>query len=147
MTRRRPIVLSVVDRFRPRTDRRLLTAVVEATLEHCERRDLEVSLLLTDDAGIAELHGEFLDDPTPTDVMSFLTDDVADLVVNVQRARQEARARRVSIRSEVALYVAHGLLHLCGHDDHAPRARRRMREAERAILTRLGLSPALVDEG
>lgn len=143
--RRRPIRLEVSDRFRPRSDRAFLARVVAATLDHADRRDLEVSLLLTDDAGIAELHGRFLGDPTETDVMSFETDGTADVVVNVARARREAARRRVTIRSELALYVVHGLLHVCGHDDHDEDDRRAMRDAERDVLQRIGLRHAPVD--
>src|SRR5690606_23931887 len=107
-TKRRPrIELEIADRFRPRTPRELLERVVTATLDHAGRRDLAVSLLLTDDAGIAALHGRFLGDPRETDVMSFDTDGTADVVVNVARARREAQRRGTTIRSEIALYVVH----------------------------------------
>ena len=75
--------LAIDDRFRPRSDKRFLARVVEAALEHGGRRDLEVSLLLTDDRGIAALHGEFLGDPTPTDVMSFPAEGGADLILDM----------------------------------------------------------------
>ena len=39
--RERPLRLDVIDRFRPRTDRAMLTRVVAATLDHQDRRDLE----------------------------------------------------------------------------------------------------------
>ncbi|MFO1051161.1 MAG: rRNA maturation RNase YbeY [Planctomycetota bacterium] len=145
MSRRSVLRLTILDRFRPRTDRELLRRAVRAALALGRREDLEVALLLTDDSGIAELHGRHLGDATPTDVMSFLTDDTADLVVNVQRARREARRRGTTIRGEVALYVIHGLLHLCGFDDHAPRARARMRAAEQEVLAQIGLRVAPVD--
>ena len=145
MSRARRVRLAIDDRFRPRSDKRVLARVVAAALEHGGRPDLEVSLLLTDERGIAVLHGEFLGDPTPTDVMSFPAEGGADLVVTVQRAREEAQRRGTTIRSELALYVVHGLLHVCGHDDHAARARARMRVAEREVLARLGLRAAPVD--
>ncbi|HEB54484.1 MAG TPA: hypothetical protein ENI87_14630, partial [bacterium] len=77
-------VLEVVDRFRPRTERSFVERVVAAVREHVGRPDLEVSLLLTDDDEIAALHGEYLDDPTPTDVMSFALDGGAEIVVSVE---------------------------------------------------------------
>jgi probable rRNA maturation factor len=58
--------------------------------------------------------------------------------VSVERARVEARRRDLSPERELALYVVHGCLHLCGFDDRAPRPRARMRAAERAVLARLG---------
>jgi probable rRNA maturation factor len=137
--------LQILDRGRPRTPRRLLRAAVRATLEFAGRPELPVSLLLTDDAGIAELHGRFLGDPSPTDVMSFGLDDGAEVVVSVATASRVARAHGHAVAAEVVLYVVHGLLHVLGHDDDAPRARARMRAAERAILRQLGLEVAPVD--
>lgn len=139
--------LSVVDRYRPRTSRAFLESVVAAALHDVGRRRFEVSLLLTDDAEIAELHGRFLGDPTPTDVMSFARDDDdgVDVVVNVECARRVARARGHTIRAETALYVVHGILHACGHDDATPSERARMRAAEARILGALRLRYAVVD--
>ncbi|MEO0480205.1 MAG: rRNA maturation RNase YbeY [Planctomycetota bacterium] len=108
---------------------------------------LEISLLITGDDGIAELHGQFLDDPTETDVMSFETDETSfDLVVNRQRAVRESQARGVDADTELLLYVAHGLLHCVGYDDHDEKDRREMRAAERRVMTELGRTIAPVDE-
>lgn len=137
--------LAVTDRFRPRTRRAFVERVVAAALDHAGRLDLEVSLLLTDDAEIARLHGEFLGDPTPTDVITFPLDDAVEIVVSVECARRCARELGHTIRAELALYIVHGLLHVCGHDDVRAADRCRMRAAERAILAALGMSVHAVD--
>ena len=139
--------LEVVDRGRPRTPRPFLLRVVRAALAHGGRPDLPVSLLLTDDAGIGALHAQWFGDPTPTDVISFLVDGQAELAVSVTTARRVARERGHAVRAEVALYVVHGLLHVLGHDDTTPRARARMRSAEREVLAALRLAVAPVDGG
>ncbi|MBL8725109.1 MAG: rRNA maturation RNase YbeY [Planctomycetes bacterium] len=141
--RRTPV--QIVDRGRPRSDAAFLRRVARAALRHGGRPELPVSLLLTDDAEIARLHAEFLGDATPTDVISFDLGDSAELVVSVETARRVARERGHRARDEVALYVVHGLLHVCGHDDHGVRARKRMRSAEQAVLAALGLAVAPVD--
>ena len=43
------------------------------------------------------------------------------------------------MQAELALYVIHGLLHLCGFDDTTAKAARAMRERERHYLRLLGL--------
>lgn len=141
--RRAPV--AIVDRGRPRSDAAFLRRVARAALAHGGKPALPVSMLLTDDAEIARLHAQFLGDPTPTDVISFGFDDGAELVVSVETARRVAREQGHRWRDEVALYVVHGLLHVCGHDDHAARARARMRRAERAVLATLGIRVAPVD--
>jgi probable rRNA maturation factor len=146
MARRRAPRLQVTDRGRPRTPRALLARVVTAALRHCRKPSLPVSLFLCDDRAIARLHGEYLGDPTPTDVITFDLDGTAEIAVSVQTAARAARARGRTVRSEVALYVVHGVLHACGHDDRTRAERTRMRAAERAVLEALGMPFAPVDE-
>lgn len=143
MTRRAAV--AIVDRFRPRTDRAFVRRVVAATLAHVGRGDLAVTVLLTDDAEIAALHGRYLGDATPTDVMSFALDEGVELVVSVETARRVARRDRHTANAELALYIVHGILHAVGFDDVAARDRRRMRIAEQAVLARLRLRVRAVD--
>ena len=139
--------LTIVDRFQPPSDRAFLTRVVAATLAFGGRHDLEVALRLTDDAEITELHAAFLGDPTPTDVITFPRDDnrAVDLVVSVECAQRVARETGHRLQDELALYVVHGLLHVCGYDDLEPMARRAMRVAEQDVLSTLGIDVAPVD--
>lgn len=140
------LLLEVCDRFRPRTERAHLRRVVAAALHHVRRPRLRVSLLLTDDAELARLHGEYLDDPTPTDVMAFELDDGVEIAVSVECARREAKRRGHAIRAELALYIVHGILHACGYDDIDDEQRTRMRDAERRVLHSIGCRVAPVDE-
>lgn len=138
-------MLEVTDRFEPRTERVLIERVVAAVRDYVDRPELEVSLLLTDDEEMAELHGQFLDDPTPTDVMSFEMDDGAEIVVSVETAQRVAVAAGHDVAAEVALYIVHGILHTVGFDDIDDEDRRRMRDAERSIMKRLNLRVREVD--
>ncbi|MGK0155095.1 MAG: putative rRNA maturation factor [Neolewinella sp.] len=138
-------MLEITDRFRPRTERALVERVVAAVRDYVERPDLEVSLLLTDDKEIGELHEQFLDDPSPTDVMSFEMDDGAELVVSVETAQRVANEAGHEVAAEVALYIVHGMLHTVGFDDIEDDDRLRMRDAERAIMLRLQLVVRAVD--
>lgn len=117
--------------------------VARAALRHGKRPGLSLSVVFVDDPTLARLHAEHLDDPSPTDVMAFdLGEDggaAGELYVSVDRARAEARRRDLSPDRELALYVVHGCLHLCGFDDHGERPRRRMRRAERTVLEELQL--------
>ncbi len=143
--RRDRLQLELLDRGRPRTPAAFVREVVRATLAFAERPDLPVSLLLTDDAEIAALHEAHLGDPTPTDVMSFELDGGAEIVVSVETARRIAREKGHAARAEIALYIVHGLLHTVGYDDVRAAQRRRMRNAERAVLAQLDLHVHAVD--
>lgn len=60
------------------------------------------------------------------------------LLVCKSMARRRARSRRGDWRAELLLYVVHGCLHLCGHDDHDPDDAARMHQEEDRLLTSLG---------
>lgn len=60
----------------------------------------------------------------------------AEILVNVERARQEGAKRAGGEAKELALYIAHGIDHLTGADDATPEERRRMRRRELGWLAR-----------
>ena len=97
----------------------------------------EVSVVLTDDAGIALLNRTFLDHARVTDVITFTLAPMpggsagtcGEIHLNVQRALEEG-ARRGGAADELALYLAHGCDHLTGANDRTLREQRRMRRRE-----------------
>jgi len=107
----------------------------------------DLSLSLVDDREMARLHGRFSGDPAPTDVLAFALEGpgapageapAAEVVVSVETAVREARARGLRPRTEVLLYAVHGILHLRGEDDHDPVRARRMDRRTLALLRALG---------
>jgi probable rRNA maturation factor len=113
-----------------------------AAARHGGRDELELSIVFVGDGELARMHAEWLDDPTPTDVITFdLGDDAGgpagELYVSTERARAVARRRGTDVVGEHLLYVVHGVLHLCGYDDGDSRGRARMRRAERAVMREL----------
>ncbi|MCB9908684.1 MAG: rRNA maturation RNase YbeY [Planctomycetes bacterium] len=120
--------------------------IVQAALDHGDRPEAELSVVFVDDPTLARMHAEFLGDPSPTDVISFDLGDegpgpVGELYVSVDCARRVAAERGVPVERELALYLVHGTLHLCGWDDHDPEDRAEMRQAEALVLGRLGFGP------
>lgn len=101
----------------------------------------ELSLALLSEEALADLHGRFLDDPSPTDVITFPgdpDDDFAgEICLSAERAHDEATCRREPFARELTLYVIHGWLHLCGLDDRTEPDRDVMRAAEARLLSDL----------
>ena len=126
-----------------------------------------LEIAIVGDTEMRRQHEMWMGLDTPTDVLSFdLRDDVdavpqstsretqrterktrrtdpvrsvdGQLIVCKSVARRRARARGSDWRAELLLYVVHGYLHLCGHDDHDPDAAAMMHEQEDRILTALG---------
>lgn len=94
----------------------------------------EVEVSLVDDATIAGVHGEFMDDPTPTDVITF---HHGEILVSLDTARREGPAHGNSATEETLLYIIHGLLHLNGHNDLRDPDRTAMHCEQEAVLDRV----------
>jgi probable rRNA maturation factor len=62
-----------------------------------------------------------------------------ELFVCIDEAIAQARTFRTTWQSELIRYVIHGILHLCGHDDLKPAARRLMKREENRLLKRLAV--------
>src|SRR5260370_12005113 len=107
--------------------------------------DAEISLAFVDNATIHQLNQRYLQHDEPTDVLSFPLSEpnakrlAGELVIGAEVARAQAESRGHDIQAELALYVIHGLLHLCGYDDKSETEARKMREQERRYLRELGL--------
>jgi len=105
-----------------------------------------VGIGVVDDAEMRQLNKQFLDRSENTDCLSFeLSDEtgpdesrVFDLVVNGELAIREAVRRGHDGQAELALYVAHGLLHQVGFDDATSEQADRMHRMEDEILRDLG---------
>lgn len=76
-----------------------------------------VEISIVDDATIAEVHGEFLDDPTPTDAITF---PYGEVLVSCDTAASYAAAHGLSREEELFRYMVHGLTHLHGYLDYEP---------------------------
>jgi probable rRNA maturation factor len=126
-------------------DRPRLKEVARTVLQGEGVTAAAVSLAFVDDATIHRLNEQFLGHDEPTDVITFPLSGVGaktlegEVVVGAEVARTRAADLRHDEQHELALYVIHGILHLCGHDDTTAPAVRRMRARERHYLKVLGL--------
>lgn len=124
-------------------DRRHMRQTIAAILGDADIEHAQIGVAVVDDAAIARLHAEFLNDPEPTDVLSFLLEHCdgrleGEIVVSADTARAAAPRFKASAEDELVRYVIHGMLHLVGYDDATPRHRAIMRKQERKYLTQAG---------
>ena len=91
----------------------------------------EVEITLLGESAISKVHAQFLDDPTPTDVITF---EHGEILIGVPIAAANASKFRHSTDHEVALCAIHGLLHLLGYDDLTTRDRVIMHARQEEIL-------------
>jgi probable rRNA maturation factor len=126
---------------------RIRRAAVEAVHSqgYCHGR-LEIAIV--DAAEMRRQHKQWMGRATLTDVLSFDLRDRPEggfvdgqLIICEAVARREAGRQDTDWRGELLLYVVHGCLHLCGHDDHQSADAARMNAQEDKLLSLLGWGP------
>jgi probable rRNA maturation factor len=106
----------------------------------------DLSVAFVGDERMRALHNRYLGIDSPTDVLTFELDYDSrgkvlsgEVIVCVPEARRQAKLRGTRAQDEVLLYALHGMLHLCGYDDHTTAGFKRMHAMEDRILTQIGV--------
>jgi len=132
------------------TIRRLVTYALDVMYVHT---DAELAIVLVDETAMEQLHVQWMDEPGPTDVLSFPMDELrpgnedsptppgllGDIVLCPQVAQVQAEAAGHSSLDELLLLTAHGLLHLLGFDHAEPSDEKEMFGVQRDILVGFSL--------
>jgi probable rRNA maturation factor len=106
-----------------------LAAAKKRDSDLAELEEIEVSFVSDED--IARVHAEFLNDATPTDIITF---PHGEILISLDTAARQAADHGETYEREAALYLIHGLLHLAGWDDHEPTERDEMHRLQARIL-------------
>ncbi len=130
----------------PRLSTPLVRRLGNAMLAKLGRADAELSVVLTSDEQIQELNREHRAKDKPTDVLSFYFDAafgdtpfaaprlLGDVVISLETAARQADSRKRSLAAEVRWLLAHGVLHLLGHDHAEPEEKRVMVALTRQLV-------------
>jgi probable rRNA maturation factor len=111
--------------------------------------EADVAILLVDEGAMEALHVQWMDEPGPTDVLSFPMDELrpgtddmptpagllGDIVLCPQVAETQAVAAKHSTMDELVMLTTHGLLHLLGFDHAEPDEEREMFGLQRELIT------------
>ncbi|KFE66994.1 rRNA maturation RNase YbeY [Hyalangium minutum] len=119
---------------------------------YMDRLDLhgcELSLSLVGDRAIRRLNRTWRKKDKATDVLSFPAGDLpkgtpgprqlGDVVISLDTAKRQAKEYSRTLEQEVSRYLAHGLLHLLGHDHERPQDARKMATLEEKLLGQGGM--------
>jgi len=110
--------------------------------------DADLAIVLVDEAAMEQLHVQWMDEPGPTDVLSFPMDELrpgsddaltpagllGDIVLCPQVAIAQAETAGHSTLDELLLLTTHGMLHLLGFDHATPEEEKEMFGIQRDIL-------------
>ncbi len=110
----------------------IVSTYPQSDLAHLD--ELEISLV--DDETLANVHADFLDDPSQTDVITF---PHVEILISVEMAAQRAGQFGKDQLGETVLYLVHGLLHLAGFDDRSDEDFQKMATEQERIWTKLGV--------
>lgn len=119
--------------------KRLLKEAVKnlANLEGKVLKDL--SLVFTDDEYLLEVNKQFLNHDYFTDVITFdyssFPDVSGDVMISLERVRDNALVLDQSFELELHRVVFHGVLHLCGYNDKSKEEAALMRSKEDFYLS------------
>lgn len=124
--------------------------LVDLILEDQDAAGSDLTVVFTRDAVVRKLNAAYRDTDEATDVLSFAMCDgelpavegdpdelervLGDVVISVDRAIAQAKRYRRTPEREVLTLVAHGVLHLLGHDHENSRERTKMRNLENRYL-------------
>ena len=135
------IILTIIDSQNSiNFDLEYVKSKVDVACQLCVRESKEsaplkeldsVEISIIDDKQIAKVHGEFMDDPSPTDVITF---DYGEILVSAETALSNAEEMQVSLENEVLLYIIHGMLHLGGYLDGSRAEFKEMKSLQEMIL-------------
>ncbi len=133
----------------------------DATLVHLglDPAAWEISVLGCDDARIATLNGDFRDKPTPTNVLSWPSDErsaevpgavpdlpvvghdpeLGDIAIAYDTCAHEAEAGQKPLSDHATHLIVHAVLHLLGYDHIRDEDATLMQAIEVEVLGKLGL--------
>lgn len=121
-----------------------------------EPQNVEISVLLCDDARISELNADFRGKPMPTNVLSWPTYDLTpsasgetpppppdgmlgDIAMARETVEKEASAQHIPAEHHFAHLFVHGILHLLGYDHQTDADADLMEGLERQALAVMGI--------
>jgi pyridoxine 5-phosphate synthase len=143
-----PVLLTSQTATPPSISLHQLRQRTERLMRLCGCAESELSVLLVDDPGMAQLNEQYRNKKGPTNVLAFaiqegegvlpVADLLGDVIISLDTAAREAMADGVTLHQRVTILLIHGLLHLLGFDHERSRAEERtMAEREKQLLGQL----------
>lgn len=125
---------------------RKLKTLATKILQILDRGESELSIALIGNAEMRRLNARFRNKDYATDVLSFPIEDTwpgtahlaGDVIISVDKAREQAGERQRSLDEEMTTLLIHGVLHLLGYDhERSAKDARIMKRLENKIFRAL----------
>ncbi|MFM1845224.1 MAG: rRNA maturation RNase YbeY [Actinomycetota bacterium] len=130
-------------------DLKTVRSVAEYVIEQLKLHPMvDLGIIFVNEKPMSDLHVQWMDEPGPTDVLSFPMDELrpgaedgpmpegvlGDVVICPQVASLQAQAAGHSTMDEINLLLTHGMLHLLGFDHAEPDEEREMFRLQKSLL-------------
>ena len=105
-------------------------------------KNAELSFVIINDSTIRTINRKFLKHDYVTDVITFPLEHRqvnAEIYINVQQAKRQARENGVTIKNEMTRLVVHGTLHAIGYDDTTEVSKKNMDSIQERYVAELSL--------
>ena len=125
------------------TDKLLLKKWIKEVVSSYGNRVGDINIILCDDPSILEINNQFLGHDYYTDIITFdytEGDTInGELYISIDTVRANAEEYNQDFPDELHRVIIHGILHLCGLDDHCDEDIKEMRDAENLSLQKLSM--------
>jgi len=124
--------------------RTLLKKILSETAHRMDVPCGDLSVIICDDVEIKNMHRDFFDDDTVTDVITFPLSDYTEegfvsgeIIVSLERAFAQCKEFDTKPEEEFALYLIHSFLHLMGYEDYPAKKRAAMKKVEEKLFNEI----------
>ena len=95
----------------------------------------DLNYIFCSDEYLHKINVDYLDHDTFTDIITFDNSEdestiEGDIFVSIERVKENSQTLNTVFDEELKRVIVHGLLHLCGHDDHSVEDKAEMRRLE-----------------
>ena len=108
-------------------NKQFLKKIAKKVLQ-AEKKKIELSIALVDQARIKRLNKKYRGKDKPTDVLSFFYGDSAELVICPVELKKNALTFKTSFKKELTKTLIHGILHLTGYSHETTRKKAEIME-------------------
>ena len=97
-----------------------------------------LNFLIVDDNRMIHFNKTYLNHDYSTDIITFDNSEnkkiSGDIVISIERVKENSKKYKVKLEDELRRVMAHGLLHLLGYDDKNEKEKKRIRKKENYYL-------------
>ena len=128
-----------------RIDTKQIKKITTKSLKHLKQhKDCALNIVFVSPYRIKQLNKKYFKKNRVTDVIAIepgkfdreiFNNYLGDIIICPQKAGENSKRFNTSLKNEVSLYIAHGILHLLGYDDLKEKDREKMERRQQELMS------------